>query len=197
MPPVFKPAKAMEISIDVEVLKKSKLSPDEFVLLKLLSEGDYAILSTLEIEVAMIRSLENRQWLKILGDRLPEDLEIRQSFLNLMAIPREKVKDWIEDWVELFPRGVKSGNHYVRSHKTDCQSKMEKFIKRYNYDQVTIMKATENYLERFRTRNWKYVMMASNFIHHRDKGSMLASECANIGEESELPSFAEFGTNEL
>ena len=59
------------------------------------------------------------------------------------------------------------------------------------------MKATQRYVERFSRQGYKYIMMASYFIHHKDKGSVLASECAgylqNKQKESEVvtPRFGE------
>ena len=40
------------------------------------------------------------------------------------------VEDWIQEWRELFPAGIKSGGYPVRSPKSGCAAKMKVFIKK-------------------------------------------------------------------
>ena len=94
--------------------------------------------------------------------------------------------DWINEWVDLFPKGVKSGGKPIHSHPKDCYAKMYKFVKEYKYTKEQIFQATENYLEFKKRNNWEYTKCAVYFINKKDEPSLLAEWCEKLNEKQEV-----------
>ncbi len=101
----------------------------------------------------------------------------KQSKLN-----HNVVEDWIDVWYNLFPRGVKSGGYLVRSDKNGCLNKMKKFVKNNpDFTQEIILKATSDYIDYMRMKNYAYMTLAHYFIYKNDM-SILAGQCEAIVE---------------
>jgi hypothetical protein len=97
--------------------------------------------------------------------------------------------EWIEEWTELFPKDKKSNGHLIYNKPKDCVSKMQTFVKdNPNYTKELIFAATEAYLHEREEEDWAYTRTASNFIHHRVNGGLLATWCEKlINEKKEKP----------
>lgn len=95
-----------------------------------------------------------------------------------------KSLDWLEEWYELFPKGVKAGGYPVRSGLTSCLPKMVAFIKKTNYSQDIIIKATEYYLSELKKVDYNYIQLAKYFIE-KNGNSTLESYCELITEKIE------------
>ena len=90
------------------------------------------------------------------------------------------VEDWIDEWFELFPKGIKNGAYLIRSDKMGCLNKMQSFVKKYpQYNKDIILKATSDYIDYYRMKNWAYMMLAHYFIN-KNNVSALASSCEQI-----------------
>lgn len=87
------------------------------------------------------------------------------------------VRTWIEEWCDLFPKGVRSGGKLIRSVPQDCVAKMAKFLKTYKYDRDLIFFATRAYLTDRRLDNYAYTRCATYFINKIGVGSELADWC--------------------
>lgn len=95
-------------------------------------------------------------------------------------LDKEVVEDWIDLWYNLFPKGVKSGGYLVRSDKNGCLNKLKKFHKKYpEFSKEIILKATSDYIDYYRMRNWNYVSLGHYFIV-KDGISILAGQCEMI-----------------
>jgi len=100
---------------------------------------------------------------------------------------------WIDEWIDIFPRGVKSGGRLIRGDKQSCLRKMRVFMKEYQYDKQTILNATRKYIESKKAEGFQYTRCAVYFIYRvdssqKDKVSDLASWCdQSIHEASEGP----------
>lgn len=106
---------------------------------------------------------------------------------DLLALAEDKaysedVKDWIDEWLDLFPKGVRSGGKLIRSDKKTCLSKMEKFIKEYKYSKDVILNATLMYLSEREREDYQYTKCATYFISKQHEGSELASWCDQVQE---------------
>lgn len=97
-----------------------------------------------------------------------------------------KVEDWISDWLELFPKGVKTGGKLLRSDKMGCLKKMEKFVKESGYSSELIKAATSAYLEEREVDDYKYCKCATYFIDKKGEGSELAAWCEQIKDEPQI-----------
>lgn len=100
--------------------------------------------------------------------------------LNEINAKTENVNDlFIEEWFELWPKGIKSGGYYVKTDKNGCKKNLEKFIKNHpNLSKETILKATKKYIEDMKDRNYQYIKLAPYFIY-KDNISLLEGYCTN------------------
>lgn len=95
---------------------------------------------------------------------------------NESILPKYKIL-WIEDWYDLFPKGIKSGGYYVRTSIKDCDKKMFKFlIDNSEFTKDIILEATKNYIEDMKSKNYSMMKLAPNFIY-KDGISMLSGAC--------------------
>jgi hypothetical protein len=93
---------------------------------------------------------------------------------------RTTSNDWFEEWYDLWPKGVRSGNYLVRADEVGCKLKLKTFTKKYpKYKPETIIQATKNYINRFSVEGYNFIMTASNFIS-KNKDSVLAGECEDV-----------------
>lgn len=103
------------------------------------------------------------------------------------------VESWIDEWLDTFPRGVKTGGKLVRSDRKECVRKLQFFIKEYNYDKETIIEATKAYVESKRQVGWEFMRCATYFIYRvdnstKDKTSDLAAWCDQTLHDKQNPS---------
>lgn len=172
-----------EITIDIKKYIKSKLNLGQYVFLQALYNKDYNFARIVQsTENLSLEGLERAMWIKITGLNL-ESIYPREKLLDLFQTIDEKLcSTWIEEWISLFPKGIKSGGYYVKSNKEDCLKKMTKFIKTRKYSKEQIFQATKNYIDRKALENYSYMMRAEYFIE-KDGTSTLATEISNLGEE--------------
>lgn len=164
----------MKIEIDTDVLKEKGLSPSEYVILYLISQG----ITDFQNET-LINSLINKGYLV--------DGKSTLSFNN------SNCKNWIKDWLLLWPTGIFNG-YRVSGNSAEVTNRMSKFIKEHpEYDKDIIFKATENYLSEKKKNNYQFIKKNSKFIKDAD-GSALEAECEAVfkGEESSLKDNTKF-----
>jgi len=108
-------------------------------------------------------------------------------------IKSDGVESWINEWLEFFPRGIKTNGKPVRSNAKECVRKMEWFLKEYSYDKDTIMEATRAYSESKRQVGYEFMRCATYFIFRvessiKDKTSDLATWCDQVTHDKQNPS---------
>lgn len=100
--------------------------------------------------------------------------------------------DFVEDWIKLFPEGIKSGGYYVRSSEKGVKKKFMTFFNQYDFSPEEVMRSTEKYIEEMRSKGWRGIQLAVNFIE-KDGNSNLANYCTEMGKEPD--SDADFSQN--
>lgn len=98
------------------------------------------------------------------------------------VIDPNDVESWIDEWIDIFPRGLKSGGRLVRGDKISCLRKMRVFVKEYPYTRDVILQATRSYIDSKRNEGFAYTRCAVYFIYRvdgtrADKISDLATWC--------------------
>ena len=175
----------LDLNINLKKYIASGLSLNEFILLQCIYNKDYKEASLIQgIEKIDLSKLEEELWIKITGLSIEEIFPRQKMFDLFQTKDEQEVVLWIEQWLELFPKGVKSGGYYIKSNKEDCLKKMIKFLKVRKYTKKQIFEATKNYVDRKAKENYAYMMKAEYFIE-KDNISALATEISNIGEEEE------------
>jgi hypothetical protein len=104
--------------------------------------------------------------------------------------------DFISQFRDTFPSGVKSGGFYVKSSKKDIEVKLKKFVKDYKFSQETILKAVKSYVKESSQNNYQYMKIAHYFILKNGE-SMLAGYCDAIEEGTETESVPSIFINKL
>ncbi len=197
------------------LLRKAGLYSDtlmtQYFILRCLRENNEMFLNILDDERMSKRFI--LQYYELVRMNLITEVNIGEvtSFLltetgeNLMkqidelANPKPKVEEsvesWFDEWMEMFPTGVKSGGRLVKSDKQGCLKKMKKFVKDYPFTKETILQATKEYLDEFQAKDWKFVKCATFFIHKMDEGSELAGRCEQTLDEPEYKQIFETTIN--
>lgn len=90
------------------------------------------------------------------------------------------VVNWIEEWFNLWPKGIKSGGYYIRTDIGSCLRKMTDFVKdNPQYNKNIILSATKNYLSDRSKQRYLYTKLAPYFIK-KDGVSLLDGFCQAI-----------------
>lgn len=122
------------------------------------------------------------------------NLHAVSSVTTVLEVEQDR-DEFIDEWYSLWPVGVKTSNYLIRSGKKAVKVKMNKFLKQHpEYSEETILKATEEYIKRFKIKGYAYIKTASYFIY-KDGESVLAGECEKIEASPEKPKI-NFGTND-
>jgi len=119
------------------------------------------------------------------------ELKVKNIFGDEKIVIQEKIEisdfdKFIDDWYELWPKGIYTGNpkQPIRSNKLECKTKLTKFLKLHKYPHQLLIDATKSYIERYKNAGWLYISTASYFIMKTDLGTktvkyLLATECDN------------------
>lgn len=101
---------------------------------------------------------------------------------------KEKVEDWIAEWLDLFPKASITGSQtYLKGTVKDVVKKMQNLVKEdKRYTKDVIFAATKMYLDERKRDNYRYIKRPTYFIHKQDQGSMLAGVCERI-IENDIP----------
>jgi len=164
------------MEVDINLLVETNLTPDEYVFLYYLAKGQiYSVNLRADYD-----KLEKAGFIKQ-GERI----HIRKRGIDLInnKIPIAKkdvkfvdtVSHWIDDWRNLFPKGIKTAGYAIKGTRGGCLKKMKKFVKEHK--EVTkeqIFNATELYVEEKRRVRYAYMRIADYFIE-KDGGSLLES----------------------
>lgn len=118
-------------------------------------------------------------FLDIRGSSLPDEEEIEKKKKVI------KNDNWMKDWYDLFPRGIKNGQYPIKGDRKGCFNKLNKFVKDYpEYSIDIIMKATKNYIDQSRLNNYRFMQQAHYFVS-KNNMSTLSSYCEMILDKGE------------
>jgi len=186
----------MKFEIDIERLIDEGVKLHQFFLCQLVYQQDSKILNYYLEQFGTFLDKNDFEFLvsnEYLGLHNPQkgyvfsNLFITKKFINKFIekevkskLEQESVEDWIDLWYNLFPKGVKSGGYLVRSDKNGCLNKMKKFCKKNpDFTKEIILKATSDYIDYYRMRNWSY-MTSAHYLIYKNDISLLAGQCEMI-----------------
>lgn len=165
-----------EIKFDSEVLTKSSLTPDQFLILLLLHKKEHKLVERLVLRMfgysdqyigEIYYLLEEDGWIKINGKKLPNDIELRQKFLELLNDKVDmSIDGWIDEYRELF-KGKKPGCIGDRSM---CIKHMTWLLTTYpEYSKEDVMKAASYYVGTCAKDGYKYLVRSNYFLSKEGK----------------------------
>ena len=164
------------VTINLDSLLKSTLTTDQYMILLLIHKKEFKTVERLVLGLygysdqylgEVYELLQESGWLKINGTKLPQDIEVRQKFLNLIAANEEVgvVVDWIDEYREVF-KNTRAGG---MGNKETCIKNMEQFLTAYpEYSKEDIIKASKYYVQTCAKDNYKYLTQADYFIRKQD-----------------------------
>jgi hypothetical protein len=185
----------MEIFINTNELKDLKLTPTLYCYLYSLYYKEVFEFGSETTVEWWNRALEKLGYLKI----TEEGIVLRSTTATLFKVgtpTKESVGDWVEDWRDIFPKGVKSGNRPIRGDKQGVKKKMIQFV-RSNPDVTkdAIFDATRQYVYEARLNSYKYISCADYFIN-KNGSSILGAMVEDIeGKGSTLKQMEEGGSD--
>ncbi len=186
----------MKILIDTDLLLEKDVSIDEYVIAILINAGSdgFFQLARYNKKYPVNEEIITSTYAKGLVnyvDYIKEDtpktiFSLAPSAEFSEIIEPEHLSSWISEWIELWPRQIKSGGYRVKSSLIDVTSKMKRFRARYPYSKDVIMESTQNYIKEFEIKGFAYMKLAKYFILKGDE-SVLADECEAVLEDSYSP----------
>ncbi|TXG81476.1 MAG: hypothetical protein E6R13_06105 [Spirochaetes bacterium] len=163
-------------------LVKLNITPDlYFILYCLVNNIDYPWKT--EDYDSQIKYLEDNHFISIKDDVII----IRGKTELLFDVQKESLKqeyisnelDWVQEYIDLWPKGIKSGNRLIRPNLTSAKNKLNTFINKYKYSKEDILKATKKYINEFAEHNYKMITCGDYFIE-KFGSSLLASYIDNL-----------------
>lgn len=186
----------IKLEIDNEILEKLELTPNQYFLAKIIAEKDKdtfekycQIQNNEDIVVNDLYKLYQKSYIEVDPEEVglynfDFDLIKVNLFENKKKLSSSEFEEFVNEWYALFPKGIKSGGYLVRSGKSDCTKKLQKFMKEHpTYTKEIIIQATKNYIIHCKNNGYNYMKLATNFIS-KDGVSVLEGECENVINKS-------------
>jgi hypothetical protein len=186
----------IKLEIDNELLEKLELTPNQYFLAKIVAEKDKNVFEKYcqiqnneDIIINDLYKLYQKGYIEVDPEETGlynfdfEGIKVN-LFENKKKLSSNEFEDFINGWYALFPKGIKSGGYLVRSGKSDCAKKLQKFMKEHpTYTKEIIIQATKNYIIHCKNNGYGYMKLATNFIS-KDGVSVLEGECENVINKS-------------
>jgi len=174
----------MKINIDLTKLQKRKLNVNQYLLLLKI----YYQTKTVDIPFVETRGdylyLRDNGFLMINGSAV----RLKDQAVNLIEDNGERdYEDLANQIRELFPKGAKAGKWPWRSTTKDLAMRLRKLDKSFDLGDYTddqILMTTENYINRFNTRDMDSGMQICKYFIEKD-GSSSLMDLLIMGEDNQ------------
>ena len=108
------------------------------------------------------------------------DLQLTRKKKSKKVTDESEFGKFVDQFYELWPKGIKSGGYAVRSGKDACSTKLRTFLKENKlYTPLIVLTATENYISKCKANDYQYMKLAPYFIS-KDGVSVLESCCDDL-----------------
>jgi hypothetical protein len=151
-------------------INESGLSPNQFFLL-------YAIKNRLEL-----KNIDTEKEKAYLEDKgyLTDELVLNDIFEYQRE--EEEFNKKATAFQLIFPLAIIPTSRIpARAKKSQVRDKLKAFLKLYKYDWDVIYAAAEQYVDRYKADDYRWMQTASTFILDKNGDSALATECDIIG----------------
>lgn len=185
------------ISIDVNKLLDSTLTPDQFLLLSLIHKKEYKLAERLVLSLfgfsytsnnEIYELLQDEGWVKLNGPKLPQDCVIRTKFANLLTQAEAASID-VDTWIDEYRALFKNTRPGAMGDKAACITKMQRFLSSYDYTKDDILKATKYYVSTCAKEGYKYITNADYFISKLDTANNETCKLLSYIEETKSEFF--------
>ena len=175
-------------------LKGKKYRPDELLLLSLLEKDNDTLFNELLTDSYYVSALIKLSIKGVVSTNIPITTKIKMNNVSVvkdmyklffsrptMSSLKTKVKGWIQEYRDLYPKGMNPNGYPFKGDKQGCINNMAKFLLNYpEFDnKELILNATKSYLDKKKKDNYDYVSMADRFIW-KNGMSTLAGYCEQL-----------------
>jgi hypothetical protein len=178
----------MKILIDTDLLVSKGISVEEYVFAYLINskgKGKFQLSrydKAFPISEPVILSIEDKGLVRF------TTAGKRQEVKNMFAMSpspesfsllteEDTLSEWIKEWVDLWPKRIRTAGYLVRPTLVDAERKLRTFRTLYpSYGKDIIMTATEAYIQRKAMTGYTFMTLGKYFVM-KDGESILASEC--------------------
>lgn len=169
----------MKVELDLNKLVKHEITANEYIFLLLRILGK-KVPEIVEKSVSL-ESLESRGFIKIVEGGFAKRTKLSLLFKSILETA--KVEDWIDEWRNIWPSGIKSGGKLVKGSRGDCIKKMKLFLARTGYTKEEVFAAAQAYVIERKHNGYKYMSLANYFIQ-KDNDSPLEAWCEQLKEDT-------------
>lgn len=78
-----------------------------------------------------------------------------------------------------------NGNKPFKGFKSECKKRLKKIMKENDFLQEDIVRATNRYIDSYKSKNYEYMSLLKYFIHKRGEGSLLCNMVESLEEALE------------
>lgn len=135
---------------------------------------------------AIIKNLSDNGFINVTGDSVilrGKALEILDSDVQEDIINLKTCESWIDSWINLWPKGVKSGGRPVRASRATIIKKMNTLLLNKKYKIEDIIDCTTAYISEKEKSQWAYISCADYFIK-KDGSSLLEALLEEFDRDS-------------
>lgn len=171
------------IQVPFQFLIENGITINEYLIISLINDTDLLKLYSQKIENldSSLKKCYENNFIKLLDKKEElsyDNIEVSAYYKGILQ--SNDPANWIDEWYNLWPNGVKSSGYYVKTDKYSCIKKLQKFRRKYPmYSKSIILEATSNYINRMGLVNYAFMRLAPYFIE-KDGISTLAGECEQI-----------------
>lgn len=187
--------------MNVSSMLKSTLTPDQYLICLLIHKKEFSAVKQIVLRLfgycdskigEVYSVLEEDGWIKINGDKLPEDIEVRWKFLELLKdssiAPAVDIISWVDEYRELF-KGKKPG---AIGDRDMCIKHLQWLFTNYpEYTKDDVMKAAKYYISTCAKDGYKYLVRSHYFLSKEDTKGVPVHQVLTYLEETEDESFNE------
>lgn len=156
------------MSIKIPLLLNSGLSKMEIIYILSIYNNDVSSLKRRDI----LESLVEKGYILIESGKIYLRKKTIDIFGEFKSLKENKIEEefndldiFIDEYRNLWPRGIKSGGRLVKGDKNGCKSKMEKFIKANpSITKSEILNAARAYLDSKQRDRYQKTICADYFI---------------------------------
>lgn len=164
-------------------LMKEGISPNQLYLLWCLREGISPGMINYHLECRGLVGV----WLddgKPTGRALSLLIDIDENFRKSQAkvdteLMGADAKMKIEKYRLIFPEIRLPSGKYARDAVKNLEVNFRWFFRTHDYDWDTILKATEKYVQEYRSKDWAFMRTSKYFIKKQEKDGSVTSDLAN------------------
>lgn len=163
----------LKVTIDLNALSEAGLTPSTYCALECVARRTAYPITDNDGFMSLIKMAEKDGFCKI----TEEGIILRAKFLSLRTSSKDRldVESWIEEWRDLWPKGVRSGTRPVRGDKKGCLKKMRTLCNdNTNLTKEIVFDITKMYLREKANQGYSYIICADYFITKDGSSVLLA-----------------------